>query len=379
LGRLFVWFSQFTLFLVSNSALLFLAQQKVMMVQRTQSVRDKKLQNRLSKLAEDEQRTDGTAIRDTDLSKWIAPPVSWGYGNLIHVAVRWVLKNLVVSFIFFWYSTHISSTNTFSNLVKVKDPKMYFSLGAHHFSLELIRLFLLFLARTSSGMLDERITAKTMQSYNANTIAAAYRCTGKKQLYPEEKEQVYVYIKALERDSELSTKVRFKHVAMNNDLDLLIDAVFSDAYNINVLSIRVVLIMALYMNLFVDSCGRGSDLAWGGPMIAEQENHCLCWNHCHFYVVNMDDSDCGIAANIEIKYQKGQRNKGEQKIVTLRLLPATMAMHDSLRLLVTLALVDGVFGPGATWASLLAVDPGKLQIIFPGGENLRYQSANLSA
>jgi hypothetical protein len=35
-------------------------------------------------------------------------------------------------------------------------------------------------------------------------------------------------------------------------------------------------------------------------------------------------------------------------------------MHDSLRLLVTLALVDGVFGPGATWASLIAVDPGKL-------------------
>jgi hypothetical protein len=171
----------------------------------------------------------------------------------------------------------------------VKDPKKYFSLGAHHFSLELIKLFTLFLARTSSGMLDDRITATTMRGYISHTIAAAYRCTGKKQLDREEKEQVYVYIKALERDGELSSKVRFKHVATNNDLELLIDAVFSDAYSLKVLSIRVVLNMALYMNLFVDSCGRGSDLAWGGPMIAEQENHCLCWNHCHFYVVNLDD------------------------------------------------------------------------------------------
>lgn len=55
--------------------------------QRMQSAKDKKLQDRLAKLA-DEGRTDGTAIRDTDLNKWIAAPVSWGYENLIHIAVR---------------------------------------------------------------------------------------------------------------------------------------------------------------------------------------------------------------------------------------------------------------------------------------------------
>ena len=42
----------------------------------------------MSKLAEDEQRTDGIAIKDVDLNKWIATPVSWGYENLIHIAVR---------------------------------------------------------------------------------------------------------------------------------------------------------------------------------------------------------------------------------------------------------------------------------------------------
>jgi hypothetical protein len=160
--------------------------------------------------------------------------------------------------------------------------------------------------------------------------------------------------------------VRFKHVATNNDLDLLINAIFSDAYNLKVLSIRALLNMALYVNLYVDSCSRGSDLAWGGPKIAEHENHCLCWNHCHFFVVNVGDGDRAIAANIDFKYQKGQRHKDVQKTVTLRLLPATLAMHDSLRLLVTLALVDGVFGPNATWMSLLAFDLGEFQFTFPG-------------
>lgn len=237
---------------------------------------------------------------------------------------------------------------------------MYFSLGARHFSLELIKLFILFLARTSSGSLGERITSGTMRGYIANTIAASYRCTGRKQLDPEEKNQVYVYIQSLERDGELSNKLRYKHVATNNDLDILIDAIFSDAYNLKVLSIRAMLNMALYVNLYVDSCSRGSDLAWGGPKIAEQENHCHC------YVVNVDDGDRVIAANIDFRYQKGQRHTDVQKTVTLRLLPATLAMHDSLRLLVTLALADSVFGPGATWTSLLAIDPGELQITFPG-------------
>jgi hypothetical protein len=57
-------------------------------VQRTQSAKEKKLQSRRAKLAGDEQRTDGIAIKDTDLSKWIAAPVSWGYEILIHIAVR---------------------------------------------------------------------------------------------------------------------------------------------------------------------------------------------------------------------------------------------------------------------------------------------------
>jgi hypothetical protein len=113
-------------------------------------------------------------------------------------------------------------------------------------SLELVRLFLLYLARTSSGKLDERITSKTARGYISHTLCAAYRFSGKKQLTAEEMSQVYVYINKLERDGELSNKTRVKPVATKNDLDVLIAIVFSDAFALKLSSVRLILNLALY-------------------------------------------------------------------------------------------------------------------------------------
>jgi hypothetical protein len=93
---------------------------------------------------------------------------------------------------------------------------------------------------------------------------------------------------------------------------------------------------------FVDACGRGSDLAWGGSNVAKEDNHCLCWDHCRFYTAQVDDGFCVICANIDIKYQKGQRDKVLEKTITLRLLPAAIATQDSLRLLITLQWLGGL-------------------------------------
>lgn len=312
--------------------------------QRTLSVKEKKLNDRVAKLAQDAQRADGTSISNTDVSQWIAPPISWSYQNMIVIAVT-------------RFKDFIKLVGPDDSRIRIKDPEMYFCSGAQHMSLELVRLFLLYLARTSSGKLDERITSKTARGYISHTLCAAYRFSGKKQLTAEEMSQVYVYINKLERDGELSNKTRVKPVATKNDLDVLIAMVFSDAFALKLSGVRLILNLALYMNLYVDSCGRGSDLAWGGPAVVEQPNHCLCWDHCDFYVVRFDDGDRVIAANINLKYQKGQTTSDEQKTITLRLLPTAMATQDSLRLLVTLGLVDGVFGPGMTWADLIAVEP----------------------
>jgi hypothetical protein len=55
--------------------------------QRTLSIKEKKLNDRATKLAQDAQRNDGTSIKDTDVRQWIAPPISWSYQNLIAIAV----------------------------------------------------------------------------------------------------------------------------------------------------------------------------------------------------------------------------------------------------------------------------------------------------
>ncbi|KAK4995415.1 hypothetical protein LTR66_004759 [Elasticomyces elasticus] len=106
----------------------------------------------------------------------------------------------------------------------------------------------------------EWITSTTARGYIAYTLSAAYRFSRKKQLPIEDVLQVYAYIKTLERDGELSNKVRVKPVATKNDLDILIDTVFSDVFALKLTSVRLILNLALYMNLFVDSCSRGSDL-----------------------------------------------------------------------------------------------------------------------
>jgi hypothetical protein len=103
---------------------------------------------------------------------------------------------------------------------------------------------------------------KTSRGYLSHTIAAVYCSTGKKQLDFNNQVQVYTYIKTLERDGDLSNKTRVKLVATTNNLDLLINTAFSEAYSLTLMGIRLVLNLALYMNLFVDCCGRGSDLAW---------------------------------------------------------------------------------------------------------------------
>jgi hypothetical protein len=171
--------------------------------------------------------------------------------------------------------------------------------------------------------------------------------------------QVYIYINKLERNSELSNKTRVKPMATKNDLDILIAIAFSEDFALKLSGIRLVLNMALYMNLYVDSCGRGSNLAWGGPTVIEQPNHYLYWDHYDFYVVCFNNGNRVIAANINLKYQKGQTTLDEKKIITLRLLPIAVAIQDSLGLLVILALVDNVFRPGITWADFITVEPGK--------------------
>jgi hypothetical protein len=59
----------------------------IMAAARTARVPTIKEKTRQS-VAEDDQRTDGQSIWEVDLDKWIPPPISWGYENLVQGAVK---------------------------------------------------------------------------------------------------------------------------------------------------------------------------------------------------------------------------------------------------------------------------------------------------
>lgn len=145
--------------------------------------------------------------------------------------------------------------------VQIKEAERYFCAGAQHLSLELIKLFILYLARTAAGKLDKKIISKTTRDYISHTLCAAYRSSGgKKQLDIIDLLQVYTYINQLERKGELSNKTRVKPIATKNNLDILIAIVFSNAFALKLSRVKLILNLALYINLYMDSCSRDSNL-----------------------------------------------------------------------------------------------------------------------
>lgn len=93
------------------------------------------------------------------------------------------------------------------------DLQQYLALNTQIFSLKLAKKFIFYLARTSSGLLEECITITTARGYIASTLSAICCKTGKYQLDCDEREQVFIYILDLEQNKELSDKERVKVVA----------------------------------------------------------------------------------------------------------------------------------------------------------------------
>ncbi|KAK4995109.1 hypothetical protein LTR28_000637, partial [Elasticomyces elasticus] len=65
----------------------------------------------------DAQRTDGTSIGDTDVLRWVAPPILWGYQSLIATAIK-------------RFKEFVKLVGTDDRRVLVKDPDKYFDSGA---------------------------------------------------------------------------------------------------------------------------------------------------------------------------------------------------------------------------------------------------------
>jgi hypothetical protein len=82
------------------------------------------------------------------------------------------------------------------------------------------------------------------------------------------------------------------------------------------------------------------------------------WKDIEFYGFLREGKCFNIRANVKIKWSKGQtRDESKYKIIPfVGLLPVEMALQDTLRLLLNLALMDGVFSDAIkAWKALYSI------------------------
>lgn len=146
----------------------------------------------------------------------------------------------------------------------------------------------------------------------------------------------------LATDENLSTRMKTKAVAHSDDLTFIITMLYQPNYLSTFGSMRLVLNLTLYMLLVVDTCGRGGEFA-RHPV--RPEYMCLRWEDIEFYPFQCDDDDeFDIRAQVKIRWGKGKTldDSAYKTVPFPGLLPTSMALQDTLRLLLTLAMMDDV-------------------------------------
>lgn len=133
-----------------------------------------------------------------------------------------------------------------------------------------------------------------------------------------------------------------KTVAHTEDVTFLLGELYTPRYLNTFPNMRAVLNINLYIMLMIDICGRGAEIA-RHPQ--RPEHMCLRWEDISFYVFQEEgDESFDVRANIKIRWSKGHTmDEGKYKTIPFPgLLPISMALQGTLRLLRIVALMDGV-------------------------------------
>jgi hypothetical protein len=105
---------------------------------------------------------------------------------------------------------------------------------------------------------------------------------------------------------------------------------------------RQVLNLAIFLNILVDFGGRGGEIAWNR---STPVNTCLLWEDVKVYAFwGGEIEGVDIKANIAFRHLKGMElGPSKYKTVPFSLHTTEMALQDTLRLLLIMAFMDGVF------------------------------------
>ncbi|KAI9796550.1 MAG: hypothetical protein M1833_006114 [Piccolia ochrophora] len=248
---------------------------------------------------------------------------------------------------------------------KAEDAQRFFSAGGPPFTSRILRMYLEAQAETRVGQVTSQISYRTLISHLYLLISVAKRYQNPIELDVIEAAHNWI-IGPLVQRGLVSTVERRKPMIIGNDLTSITQAVFSIAFMATFGDTRIPLLFGLYLGLAVDCCGRVSELLARSMkrtrLTKHQEKKCFRWGHVEIYAFP-STKDAREAVTFKAKLQFDLLKSPffdptKTKTIPLRLLPPELASQDSLRLLIILALIDGVFENHTSWSSLEKVRPG---------------------
>ena len=153
--------------------------------------------------------------------------------------------------------------------------------------------------------------------------------------------QAYVY-NDMVKEYQLSRAQWKKPVAHSEDLTYLISVLYTPQFIGTLSNMRQLMNLTLFLNIMVDTGSRGGDIAWDRKT---EPGTCLLWEDIKLYAFWNESIDAvDIRANLTFRYLKGMKlEPGQYKTVPLSLFPISMVKEDTLRLILIMALMDGVF------------------------------------
>lgn len=138
-----------------------------------------------------------------------------------------------------------------------------------------------------------------------------------------------------------------KPIAHRADVSLILRTMLSPLGLRQVMSMRVTLNLAIFINLHVDCCSRIHEIT----STERYPNQYLRWKDLKVYVFKDEGTgNFNLAGLIKLRNCKGFKDKSDKwKEIPLMLLPSSLWFEDSLRLLIYAALIDGHIEGAGNW------------------------------
>jgi hypothetical protein len=222
-------------------------------------------------------------------------------------------------------------------------------------SIPLIKEYLRYLARFRVGLLRDELSTVTLLTYMSNLCSMFTRERGRLETLTDTRAELRNFIlNDLVTQENVHTDAFDKHIVNSEDLTYLTSRLYERKFIATFPNMREFLNLNLFMCLMVDTSERG------GALVKTQystDEMCLKWQDISFYSFQPEDDPeptFDIAANVTIKWSKGQKLKESdwRTIPLAKLLPVSMTREDTLRLLLIVAILDGVIEGVKTWEDL---------------------------